>query len=446
MRRRISGFFVLGILLFFSACRQPGESNPEKEPESPAVTESGKGSDDWEPAGLSRPVSENVVSLSSGKVLGNLSVVGEDAPYYCNLEENLQNTETNREPILVCRDSVYGITYYVNYGRDYYIYALRDGVSELAAAIPAKDLFCRNGELYFIADSYGLYEFVGIAQGNILKYNPADGSIEVVVGQTATEMMVYPDGICYGYRERVKLSLEGEEELSTDKTEEFYFSFAEEVSTPFAGGREKRRWKNYYFQPIIEELPESDPAVQHLREMGYTGKLAKAVKLELVDSSSPAAPAWEIDIRILDFFNQGWLGGNLLYYTDYKKEEGQENGSKVLMAYHLDTGEQEEIIALNYPASMQGFILYHNTLYFEKCLRVSLEDGSQCQPVFADQSEGHIEAFYTDGEVLFCLRNGRLWRLEEEQAEAVTVIGADSGNHLPVGSYVYHLYPPGTVK
>lgn len=449
MRRRISCFLVLGILLLFSACGQPGESNREKEPENPTVTESGKGSDDWKPAGLDRPASEDAVSLSSGKVLENLSASGKDSPYYCNLEENLQNTDTDREPILVCRDPVYGITYYVNYGRDYYIYALRDGVSELAVAIPAKDLFCRNGELYFIADSYGLYKFDGIAQGNILKYNPVDGSVELVVEQTATEMIVYPDGICYGYIESVEhRSEDGEEKIYTHKGENFYFSFAEGTSTPFTKGRKKRRWKNYYFQPVLEEKPESDPTVQHLRKLGYTDKLFVVTGLELVDSSRPTEPALKMDESIFDFLVRGWISGDFLYYVNRKIEEGQEHGRSVLMTYNLETGEQEEIIALNSPESISSdFILYHNTLYFGKDLRVSLEDGNRCQPVFADKSQERITAFYTDGEVLFCIRNGKLWRLEEKQAKAVTVLDtADFEAPLPLGSYVYYLYLPGTTE
>lgn len=443
MGKRRNLFLLFGVLLLFSACKQQEGTNPEKKPGELTVTGPAKAPDDWQPAGLDRPVSENVVSLNSGRALGNLSVTGEDPPYYCNLEENLQNTETNRVPILVCRDPVYGITYYVDYGRDYYIYALRDGVSELAAAVPAKDLFCRDGELYFIADSYGRYTFDGLAQGNILKYNPADGSIGIVIGQTATEMMVYPDGICYGYREQVDYSSEdGGETVHMTEGEKFYYSFAEGVSTPLKGSG-KRRWKTYHFQPVLEECQESDPTLQQLRELGYTGRLATATALELVDSSREEAPVLEKDVSVLNFFLVGWLSGDLLYYTDFKKEEGQEDRKKVLMTYHMETGEQEEVVELDAPVGLSaGFILFRNTLYFGKDLRLSLEDGDRCQPVFADKSFGRIDAFYTDGEVLFCLREGKLWRLEEKQGEAIRIPDLD----MPVGSYVYHLYLPGTAK
>lgn len=450
MKRKICWMLVLGAFLFLSACRQPDEQNPGK----PEVTEPGKETDGWKPAGLDLPTSDKTVSLDAGKALKNLSVTGEDSPYYCNLEENLSNTGLNRFPVLVCRDPVYGITYYVNYGRDYYIYALRGGVSELAAAVPAKDLFCRDGELYFIADSYGLYTFDQIAQGNILKYSPTDGSIEIVVGQTVTEMIVYPDGICYGRGgETVKYAPEeddsGEvrgETVYTTSMEEFYFSFAEEVSVPFPKGRERRRWKNYYFQTILEERPESDPVVRYMRELGYKDKLFVAKELELVDSGKAETPVLKKDISILDFFNQGLIAGDFLYYVSNKEETGQEHERSSLMSYHLETGEQKEESDLHFTVNMSGFIRYHNTLYFREYLRVSLEDGSQCQPVFWDKSQKSITAFYTDGDILFCLCNGKLWRMEETQAAAETIQEFIPGKPLPVGSYVYHLYAVGKTE
>ena len=73
-------------------------------------------------------ISENGIPRrrALGKGLEELTVKGTDNPYYCNLEENLKMAFTaDNEPIYVCKDPVYDITYYVNYGRDNFIYVLK---------------------------------------------------------------------------------------------------------------------------------------------------------------------------------------------------------------------------------------------------------------------------------------------------------------------------------
>ncbi len=130
-------------------------------------------------AGLSKSVSDNALILQSGKALKGLEAVGEDGPYYCNLAENMIGTYSympEEHPVLVCKDPVYDITYYVNYGRDYYIYAKRGEESECAVEISARDLYCREGVLYFRTEDYDIYEFDSFADGAILTYNPTSGS------------------------------------------------------------------------------------------------------------------------------------------------------------------------------------------------------------------------------------------------------------------------------
>ncbi|MCH5273078.1 MAG: hypothetical protein J1E35_05335 [Lachnospiraceae bacterium] len=425
-RNMIRCVLLIVTLSLFVACKQTEESP-----------------DEWEK--LEHLSSEIPASLNSGKVLENLVAVGKDSLYYCNLEENMWGGDAGQYQVLVCKDPVYDITYYVNYGRDYYIYALRDGVSEFAAAVPAKDLFCRNGELYFIADSYGLYEFDGFAQGNILKYNPADGSIEIVVEAAATGMRVYPDGICYRCVGEPEEMAPGAE-MYTTLTESFYFSFAERTATPFEMGKnEIGRWKNNYFVLEFEDIPETNPEVQELRALGYTDNFKYAVGVDLVDA------AGNVNGRLKNIKNLPApyvIIGDLLYYTEQRTEEGSERSRSVLMTYNLETGAQEDVAVLDSPITlMNDFLLHNDTLYFGKSLRVSLKDGSQCQPRFADESmEGRIDAFYTDGEAVFCLWSGKLWRMEENRTAAVAVVENIPGVPLEIGTYEYQLYPLGKEK
>lgn len=204
-----------------------------------------------------------------GKKLEQLTVVGADDAFYCNLEENMKpEYGMESRPVLVCKDPVYDITYYVNYGRDEYIYAYREEMAELVVAIPARDLFCREGELYFIADTDARYQCSGFAPGNILKYNPKDGSVTVVLACNADGMAVYPDGICYKQIGEIKQT----ESRKSVKEELCFFSFATEESVTLPENVNKlRRWKAYLLQEQygVREVSESDPMVQQLRALGY---------------------------------------------------------------------------------------------------------------------------------------------------------------------------------
>ncbi len=432
MKKVINGVLAILMISLLAACEEPTQ------------TKQGEDMEGWEEVDLSRSLSKGAISLKGGKVLEGLTVVGEDSPYYCNLEENMRSDDLSGYSVLVCKDPVYDITYYVNYGRDYYIYAMRDGVSELALELPGRELFCRNGELYFIADGYGLYEFAQFAGGNILKYNPVNGSVEVVVDQTATTMIVYPDGICYNYVGEAQL-YGGEDGTWITPEDYFYFSFAEETITPFPKkGMEMRRWRDNYFVTEFEEVPESDPMVQEMRALGYTDALNRATGVNLTDIAGSVNGTLK-DITSLPV--PYWVSGDVLYYIKQKAVEDSEQSRSVLMTYHLETGEREEVVVLNYytTLSTDDMLLYNNTLYFGNLLRVSLTDGTQSYAQYENDTLGYggIDAFYTDGEKVFCLRNNSLWRMEEKKATAISIHEFTPGVPLEIGTYEYYLYPLG---
>ena len=226
-----------------------------------------------------------------GKNLDELTVTGTDNPYYCNLEENLKMPFSADDiPIYVCKNPVYDIAYYVNYGRDNYIYAYRNGTSELAVEIPARDLFCKEGELYFIAETDGQYQFSGFTEGNILKYNPMDGSVSVVVNCNAKKMRDYPECICYkAVGERMATDAEG-----TPTEETVISSFATGESSTWPENADSlRRWNGYWLQNVEEmrELLESDPTwqnpeIQAALAKGYTVSVGtgKIGELKLLDA------------------------------------------------------------------------------------------------------------------------------------------------------------------
>ena len=81
---------------------------------------------------------------------------------------------------LFCIDADTGVVYFVNQKQDYYIYRLKDGKAELAVAMPAKELYCWEGKLYFMIEDYGTYELKDMQDNDIYLYNPEKGSVELV--------------------------------------------------------------------------------------------------------------------------------------------------------------------------------------------------------------------------------------------------------------------------
>ena len=62
------------------------------------------------------------------------------------------NIKSGSNQILLCNDYENDIVYYINYGRDYFIYRIKDGKSELVVEMPAKSIFHKRGKLYFILE------------------------------------------------------------------------------------------------------------------------------------------------------------------------------------------------------------------------------------------------------------------------------------------------------
>lgn len=377
-----------------------------------------------------------------GKKLEQLTVVGADDTFYCNLEENMK-PEYGMEstPVLVCKDPVYDITYYVNYGRDEYIYAYREEMAELVVAIPARDLFCREGELYFIADTDARYQCSGFAPGNILKYNPKDGSVTVVVACNADGMAVYPDGICYKQIGEIKQT-----ESRKSVTEEFlFFSFATEESFTLPKNVNKlRRWKEYLLQEqyVVREVSESDPMVQQLRALGYNVVGEGEVEaIRLVDVWGEGKETLQTVNAFLEGF---WIGGDFLYYIEERKEAKETESRSVLNRYDMESGTQEEVAVLAYATklSTSDMLLFNGVVYFGNKLRVALDDGTQCYMQNADGTSAQLDFFYTDGENVFCVSGGKLWRFHEWKNDSVAEGEFVAGMPLAIGAYVYRLYEP----
>ena len=443
MKKKLSVFIVF-ILMGITACSKPAEeTNPTKKSEA-AVTPGGKeevSSVPGEPDEITVTKTEyGTEELElEGKGLEGLTVKGTDNPYYCNLEENLKmEFGTDEAPVYVCKDPVYDITYYVNYGRDNYIYAYRNKTSELAVAIPARDLYCREGELYFIAETDGQYQFSGFAQGNILKYNPVDGSVSVVVDCSADKMIVYPKEICY-------------KQIGEETRENLIFSFAtREISTWPLGVTGLRQWNGYQLQKIEESevLSESDPRMQDpvIQEMliqGYSFRVGTGIikEIRLVDARGNVV---EILQDAAGISRDHLIYGDYIYYVEQWQEEEATDKRSILRRYNKQTGAHEDIVVLGQLVTLSAtdMIIHNNVAYFDNGLRVELNTGAQCQMQYADGMSPQIQFFYTDGENMFCVSEGKLWLFEEQPGKFTITLEQVPGVPLDIGTYAYRLLEP----
>ena len=448
MKRRSISFtaaVILLILFMFTACAGTKES--EKAQSTPVPTEQPGIQGENTPApteqpevttGLSRPLSDGINPLERGRALQGLSVVGEDSPYYCNLEENMLWGEAVDFPLLLCPDPVYGITYYVNYGRDYFIYALRDGVSEPAVEAPARELYCKDGELYFLLDSYGLYKFAEAEQGNILKYNPTDGRVEVVIDAPVENMAVYPNGIYYRTLETTKtdedaVTLEWQDGTITGYLHYFYYSFAEQK---IRKGTERQIvigrmavscWKGSH---LVQKAEEYEPGLYGPVE----GVYLENSKGEFVR-----------DLENIDFLPRAYLiKGDCMYYAE------KFPGKCSLMCYNLETGEKTVMVEeLGLSMILAKFIIHDDVVHFADIggdrLIVFLTRGRQAY-IASKGPTSEASGLFTDGEELYGVVGKKLWRMSlVRNSEAPFYSSIPRGYNVDVmfNTYEYRLYPIG---
>ena len=373
-------------------------------------TEKGQG-------GLSKSVSENGISLPSGKTLKKLKSVGEDGPYYCNLPENMTGTYSympEEYPVLVCKDPVYDITYYVNYGRDYYIYAKRGEDSECVVEIPARDLYCRQGVLYFRTEDYETYEFDSFADGAILTYDPTDGSVVALINEPTFEMMVYPDGILYAVNEEYL----NEEGMQSATRHLFFYSFeneeSEELPPPL---RTVSRWKEYQ---LVADISEDDDRTV----VGYCFE-------------TPQGESEGLSVDWTKLPSSFCITEDGIYYIDIKKD--------ILMYYDVESDVSKSVVSLGFPSNFpNGFLLSEEAIYFTNGIRYSYADKKQYLVKIREKESAKITNFYTDGDELFVLADGKLWLYEEEKVkESGYTTSQISGRSVIAGCYEAVLHPLG---
>jgi len=159
----------------------------------------------------------------------------------------------------VCIDDATGVVYYVNVGRDYFIYRIKDGKSELAVELPANYLYTHEGVLYFLLDAqnivegvwkdsykgrymYDKFTFKGMSEGDIYSYTPATGKVELVYSAQALRLKVTDKGIYY-----LKGELDKTDRYNATGFEWYYLSFGGSEPKKIDNGGMYDIWNGYQY-------------------------------------------------------------------------------------------------------------------------------------------------------------------------------------------------------
>ena len=86
-----------------------------------------------------------------------------------------------------CMDETTGIVYFVNQGKDDYLYQIREGEIKLAVALPVKQVYPYQGDIYFMIGDSENYDLQEKQSGDIYCYTPETGAIELVYAAGSIE-------------------------------------------------------------------------------------------------------------------------------------------------------------------------------------------------------------------------------------------------------------------
>ena len=107
---------------------------------------------------------------------------------------------------LFCMDESTGVIYFVNQGKDNFLYRMKDGEVKLAVAMPVKQIYPYEDSIYFMIYDYEQYELQGMQNGDIYCYTPETGAVELIYavgtieGSVRHKLLVEESGIYFSYK------------------------------------------------------------------------------------------------------------------------------------------------------------------------------------------------------------------------------------------------------
>ena len=363
--------------------------------------------------------SQNVIAMKNGLKDDTLAVVGKDEDGYGDLGVNIK---TEDSLLLLSKDPVYDVVYYVNYNVDNFIYRIKDGKAELAVELPARRLFCQNGILYFIIDTYNKYSLQDIKNGNICSYNPVSGEVRKISDAEALTMYVDNDGIYY----KVNSNKESK------PYDFYYYSFDESKSEELDLTHHTLllKWRDYFLTYRLEKVKKGD---EFYEKYGPNFNKVVALILETLDKSKSIELTDNPHIWLYTIAN------NKFYYIDK---------SSKLIVFDIEKKVTEEIpLAIDCDYNL---IIYKEMIYLGGLLQIDPKTGKQ-NLVSGEGTDDSIYELYTDGNNLYGLcgpmggRNfGVMKRIEIQETQDEPLIHEIEGRpSLEMRRFIYQTLPMG---
>ena len=283
----------------------------------------------------------------------------------CNAMNRKLSRETDSGASLFCLEENTETIYFVNQNQDNYLYCIKEGIVELVVELPVKEVYPYNGVVYFMIDSYGMYDLGEKKDGNIYKYIPETKEVQLVYPAGAIEgsenhkMTVNEQGIYFNYSE----PMGSENGLTRVKVSSYYLPFDATEPVKDTEKLGKHGWNDYYF------------SYQFLTE-----DRSKRTDLVLVNRTKGTEDVLALGIDAFEYC----VAGDTLYSTTL--------GSFILSLTDLST---QEVIKLNFSSSF-----LNANLYTEEEKKKVMGEGIEQIRSFTVTDDGNI-VWTTDGEYLY---------------------------------------------
>lgn len=316
---------------------------------------------------------------------------------------NAVNRKLSRDPAkngvsLFCLDEITGVVYFVNQNQDHYLYRIKDGEVKLAVALPVKDIYTWDGAVYFMIESYEKYELKEKKEGDIYRYIPTTGEIELVYELSAVEssqykMTVNENGVHFNYSEEMP------KKDGFRRVKIYYYSLLFGTTEPIKDitYQGDAGWKNYYFS--YDSLTDDYSKPAQLILVSRTDGLNDIIPIEIgqleycvVDNTIYSIGVGETNLLLLDLENQESHSYDfremIIQVRKYTEEE-------IVNAF----GENHEILS-SFTMTEQGKILWVTDSKY--LYRLDVQSGEITYFATMDKSRS-ITELYTDGEQVYAL-------------------------------------------
>ena len=283
----------------------------------------------------------------------------------CNAMNRKLSREKNSGASLFCLEEKTETIYFVNQNQDNYLYCIKEGIVELAVELPVKEIYPYNGVVYFMLDSYGMYDLGEKKTGDIYKYIPETKEVVLVYPAGAIEgsenhkMTVKEQGIYFNYSE----TMGSENGLTKVKVSSYYLPFDSTEPVKDIEKLGKHGWNDYYF------------SYQFLTE-----DKSKLADLVLVNRTKGTKDVLSLGIDAFEYC----VAGDVLYSTTL--------GSFVISLTNLST---QEVKKFNFSSGV-----FSANIYMEEEKKKVMGEGIEQIRSFTVTEDGNL-LWATDGEYLY---------------------------------------------